>query len=62
MTRISIFLLVLVATVANAGTAFFLREHTSATTRICYYDYLGTEYAITLPLLQMCPLTIEVDR
>lgn len=60
MTRVSIFLLLLVATIAHAGTAFFLRERTSATTRICYYDYLGSEYAITIPLLQMCPLTIEV--
>lgn len=62
MTRISIFLLLLVATAAHAGTAFYLREYTSATTRICYYDYLGTEYALTLPVLQMCPVTIEVDQ
>jgi hypothetical protein len=61
VTRISIFLLLLVATAAHAGTAFFLREHASATTRICYYEYLGTEYAITVPLMQFCPLTIEVE-
>lgn len=59
-TIIPIFLLLL-SGVANAGTAFFIREVTSAATRVCYYDYLGSEYAITLPVLQMCPLTIQVQ-
>lgn len=61
MIRLSIFLLVLVATVAHAGTAFYRGERESATTRICFYEYLGTEYAITIPLMQMCPLTLEVE-
>lgn len=62
MTRVSIFLLLLVATTAQAATAFLVGDRASATTRICTYQHMGTEYSVTIPLLQMCPLTIEVRQ
>lgn len=50
------------ATTAQAAPAFLVGDRASATTRICTYQYMGTEYSVTIPLLQMCPLTIEVRQ
>ena len=55
---LSVFLLFFSA-IAYAGTAFFTYEKTSGMTKICYYDYLGSEIAITLPSTRLCPLTIK---
>lgn len=49
------------ATVALAGTAFLKYERISGLNKICVYDYLGSEYAITIKSVELCPLTIEVD-
>jgi hypothetical protein len=35
------------ASSAFAGTAFFKYERTSGMNKICYYDHLGSEVAIT---------------
>ncbi len=53
-------ILVLVATPALAGTAFFKYERTSGMNKLCFYDYLGSEVAITIKVTQLCPLTIQV--
>ncbi len=48
------------ASSAFAGTAFFKYERTSGMNKICYYDHLGSEVAITLKSTQLCPLQIQV--
>jgi hypothetical protein len=45
---------------AVAGTAFFKHERTSGMNKICFYDHLGSEVAITIKAIELCPLTIEV--
>ncbi len=53
--------LLLISSAAFAGTAFFKYERTSGMKKICFYDYLGSEVAITIGAVQLCPLTIQVD-
>lgn len=60
MKRLMLVLL-LISSSAFAGTAFFKYERTSGMNKICFYDYLGSEIAITIGAVQLCPLTIEVD-
>ena len=48
------------ASSAFAGTAYFQYERTSGMNKICYYDHLGSEVAITLKSTQLCPMTINV--
>ena len=48
------------ASSAFAGTAFFKYERTSGMNKICFYDYLGSEVAITQSAVSLCPLTISV--
>ena len=45
---------------ALAGTAFFKYEYTSCMNKICVYDHLGSDVAITVKPYQLCPLTINV--
>ena len=45
---------------ATAGTAFFVRDYVSGMNRICIYDYLGSQVAITISASSICPLTIQV--
>jgi hypothetical protein len=52
--------LLLTSAAALAGTAFFKYERTTGMTKQCVYDYLGSEYTITLRCIDLCPLTIEV--
>lgn len=52
--------LLLTSAAAFAGTAFFKYERTTGMTKQCVYDYLGSEYTITLRSIDLCPLTIEV--
>ncbi len=55
-------MLLLMSGVAFAGTAFFTHETTSGGLhKVCYYDYLGDEVAITVRSHKICPLTIQVD-
>ncbi len=42
------------------GTAFKVGEKTSGMTKVCYYDYLGSEYTKTISSVSLCPLTIKV--
>jgi len=53
--------LLLVSAAAHAGTAFYSHESSNGGMhKICYYDYLGDEVAITIGAVELCPLTIEV--
>ncbi len=64
MKRVIGLLLVLVfAAMAWAGGIAFLKYEKKCTgfKKICVYDYLGDDYAITIDCVQLCPLTIEVD-
>ena len=61
MKRIAAALLCLAAfSVAYAGTAFLKGEKTSGMNKICFYDHLGSEVAITISATSLCPLTIDV--
>ena len=51
---------VLFASSAFAGTAFFKYDRTSGMNKICYYDHLGSEVAITIRSTSLCPMTIQV--
>jgi len=55
-----ILVLSLVSISAMAGTAFLKYERTSGLNKICVYDHLGSEVAITVKSYQLCPLTINV--
>lgn len=56
---IAAILLMALATVAQAGTAFFSYETTSGMSKICYYNYMGSTVAITISVTSLCPLTIS---
>lgn len=43
-----------------AGTAFLKYERVSGMNKICVYDHLGSDVAITIKAYQLCPLTIDV--
>ncbi|SCX59763.1 hypothetical protein SAMN05720354_1248 [Nitrosospira sp. Nsp1] len=45
---------------AHAGTALFKSERISGMNKICLYDHLGSEVAITINATSLCPLNIEV--
>jgi len=49
-----------VVALAYAGTAFFKSEKVSGMNKICFYDHMGSEVAITISATSLCPLTIEV--
>ena len=43
------------------GIAFFSHEgNSNGQYKICYYDYLGSQIAITVPSYSVCPVTIRV--
>jgi len=45
---------------AYAGVAFLKYERISGMNKICVYDHLGSDVAITIKSYQLCPLTIDV--
>ena len=49
------------ATKALAGTAIFKYERLDGLYKICVYDYLGSDVAITIRSVDLCPISIEVD-
>lgn len=44
---------------ANATTCFATGSKTAGMNKICFYDCLGSEYAITVGAAELCPLTIN---
>ncbi|WP_299081648.1 hypothetical protein [uncultured Paraglaciecola sp.] len=41
--------------------ALFSYEKNTGMNKQCVYNHLGSEYVLIMPLLTICPLTIEVD-
>lgn len=41
----------------GAAVAFLKREYTSGFNKICIYDRMGSEYALTIPSTSLCALT-----
>ncbi len=63
MTRTTLLVaLMLAASVAHAGTAFLVGELVTGMTKQCFYDYLGSQYTITIDAYKLCPITINVGR
>jgi hypothetical protein len=56
----AIIAMLLISTAAYAATAFYKGERISGRHKICYYNHLGSEYAITIKSYQICPRTIKV--
>lgn len=54
------FVLMSVFSLAYASTAFLKGETVSGMNKICFYDNMGSEVAITIGAAQLCPLTIHV--
>ncbi len=50
----------LLASVAQAGTAYLKYERVTGMTKQCVYDYLGNEYTKTIRSSELCPLSIKV--
>ncbi len=44
---------------ANAVTCFKTGERTSGMNKICFYNCLGSEAAITIGAVELCPLSID---
>jgi hypothetical protein len=42
-----------------AITCFKSGEQTSGSNKICYYNCMGSQAAITIPFTSLCPLTID---
>lgn len=45
---------------AYAGDAFYTGESTSGMYKTCYYNYLGSQVAISVAATSLCPLTIRM--
>jgi len=60
--RLVIFsILSLLSLEANAIMCFQAGERVSGMNKICYYDCLGSEVAITVDSYKICPLSINKD-
>jgi len=59
MKKLAIVLLLL-AGPALACQAFLKDEFTDGFNKICLYDHLGSDYAITVGAQDFCPTTVEV--
>ena len=45
--------------IQKVATCFFKGERTSGMNKICYYDCMGSEAAITISNVSLCPLSIN---
>ena len=45
--------------IQKVATCFFKGERTSGMNKICYYDCMGSEAAITISSVSLCPLSIN---
>jgi len=59
-TVLTAVLLASVFSTAHAGVAFFKYERISGMNKICVYDHLGSDVAITISAVALCPITINV--
>lgn len=53
--------LIFLTSPTEAATAYFKYERVSGLTKLCFYDYLGSEYVLTVRNYELCPLTIQVN-
>jgi len=60
MNKLILTALITVSMTAQAGMAFFKYERVSGMNKICVYNHLGSEVAITIKNYQLCPLNINV--
>lgn len=60
MNKLLFTLLIAASFSASAGTAFYKGEKISGMNKICYYDHIGSEVAITIKSYDICPVTIQV--
>ena len=60
MKNLLLVLLLTISLSAQAGIAFFKYETVKGLNKVCFYDYLGSIVAITIPAIEVCPLQIEV--
>lgn len=59
-TMKKLLLLLLVSMSAHATTAFFKYERVNGMNKICVYESVRGDVAITIRATSLCPLTIEV--
>ena len=45
---------------AEAGTGYLKSQRISGLNRICIYNHLGSDVAITIKSTELCPLSIKV--
>ena len=45
--------------IQKAATCFSKGSKNSGHNKICFYDCVGSEFAITIPVTSLCPLTIQ---
>jgi len=45
---------------AEASLCFYMGSTMSGANQICYYDCLGGMVAITVPSIELCPMTIDM--
>lgn len=43
------------------GVAFLSGETLGTFNKVCYYDYMGDTYTINVDVVDLCPLSINVD-
>ena len=53
--------ILLISAPLYAVTALLTGERISGMTKICYYDYLGSDYVITIKATEICKSSIQVD-
>ena len=53
-------LMTLVSASAYATVGFLQEQWTEGRYRHCVYDVLGDSYEITIPVTDICPITIDV--
>lgn len=52
--------LVLLSSTSYAAMAFLVRQYTSGMNRICIYNHLGSEVAITFAVTDICPISLNL--
>ena len=60
MKKLVVLIALTMSASAFAATAFYKGEKLSGMNKICYYDYLGSEYVKTIRSHEVCPTSIRV--
>lgn len=54
-------LLLTFAVTAVAGTGFLKGQRINGNVKYCIYNHLGSEYILTIPVHQICRVTIQIN-